>query len=347
MSFNTNNLVDGIEYDYITRTSINQGILKTTGFVNDENVNSEGNWSLGLLQMDFFYRRKPWYAGQFVRKILPKFEISSESVILFFSTLLNGLKRKLLTVLVRDVDETFLNSTIQVPIKDNGDVNWEFITEFVAELEAQRIAELKAYLQVSGLDDYELSKDELEVLQRYSSLEFKDFDTLEIFRVKNTSSILSCDIVENSGRIPYLCASSENNGVSSYIEYDDKFLEKGNCIFIGGKTFVVTYQENNFYSNDSHNLALYLKKEIARTKLNQLYIATCVFKSLSHKYSWGNSVSSIKIKTDKISLPVKNGEPDFGIMGTFISAIQKLVIKDVVLYADKKIDATKKVVSKK
>lgn len=238
------------------------------------------------------------------------------------------------------------NCIVELPTID-GEIDFDFMESFIAELEAQRIAELEAYLQVSGLDDYELSKEELEVLQRYSSLEFKDFDTLEIFRVKNTSNILSCDIVENSGRIPYLCASSENNGVSSYIEYDDKFLEKGNCIFIGGKTFVVTYQENNFYSNDSHNLALYLKKEIARTKLNQLYIATCVFKSLSHKYSWGNSVSSIKIKTDKISLPVKNGEPDFGIMGTFISAIQKLVIKDVVLYADKKIDATKKVVSKK
>lgn len=238
------------------------------------------------------------------------------------------------------------NCIVELPTID-GEIDFDFMESFIAELEVQRIAELKAYLQVSGLDDYELSKDELEVLQRYSSLEFKDFDTLEIFRVKNTSNILSCDIVENSGRIPYLCASSENNGVSSYIEYDDKFLEKGNCIFIGGKTFVVTYQENNFYSNDSHNLALYLKKEIARTKLNQLYIATCVFKSLSHKYSWGNSVSSSKIKTDKISLPVKNGKPDFGIMGTFISAIQKLVIKDIVLYADKKIDATKMVVSKK
>lgn len=31
-------------------------------------------------------------------------------------------------------------------------------------------------------------------------------------------------------------------------------------------------------------------------------------------------------------------------MGTLISAIQKLVIKDVVLYADKKISATKFVV---
>ena len=50
-----------------------QGILKTTGFVNERNINDSGNWSLGLLQMDFFYRRNPWYAGQFVRKISPKF----------------------------------------------------------------------------------------------------------------------------------------------------------------------------------------------------------------------------------------------------------------------------------
>ena len=33
-------------------------------------------------------------------------------------------------------------------------------------------------------------------------------------------------------------------------------------------------------------------------------------------------------------------------METFISAIQKLVIKDVVLYADRKIAATKSVVNK-
>ena len=78
--------------------------------------------------------------------------------------------------------------------------------------------------------------------------------------------------------------------------------------------------------------------------MNQLYIATCVSKSLSHKYSWENSVSKTKIKSDRISLPVKNGIPDFEIMKTFISAIQKLVIKDVVLYADRKIAATKSVV---
>ena len=64
-SFNTDVLVDGEEYDYVTRTSFNQGVLRSTGFVNSENINPAGTWSLGLLQMDFFYRKKPWYAGQF------------------------------------------------------------------------------------------------------------------------------------------------------------------------------------------------------------------------------------------------------------------------------------------
>jgi len=37
-----------------------------------------------------------------------------------------------------------------------------------------------------------------------------------------------------------------------------------------------------------------------------------------------------------ISLPVKDGKPDYGTMETVISAIHKLVIKDVVLYVEKK-----------
>ena len=39
--------------------------------------------------------------------------------------------------------------------------------------------------------------------------------------------------------------------------------------------------------------------------------------------------------------------PDYEAMQDFISAVQKLVIKDVVQYADKKIGATKKVLKNK
>ena len=238
--------------------------------------------------------------------------------------------------------EKIKTKSVQLPVKC-GQIDFEFMENFVAELESRRVAELESYLLVTGLKDYVLTLEEEKALDDFKRLEWKEFDITEIFTVKNTANILSSDIVENSGATPYLCASSENNGVSSYITYNQQYLEEGNCIFIGGKTFVVSYQEKDFYSNDSHNLALYLENSI-REKHIQFYMATCLYKSLRHKYSWGDSVSKTKIKKDKILLPTKDGKVDYSIMKTFISAIQKLVIKDVVLYADSKIEATKSIV---
>lgn len=140
-SFNSNVLVPGNEYDYVTRTSFNQGVLKETGFINLENINPAGTWSLGLLQMDFFYRRKPWYAGQFVRKITPKIELTSKSI-LFFTALLNKQKNNLLSVLVRDVDCTFRNTIVRLPVKEEK-IDFAFIDDFITMLEINRLDELK------------------------------------------------------------------------------------------------------------------------------------------------------------------------------------------------------------
>ena len=355
LSFNADKLNFGTEYDYVTRTSFNQGILQTTGFVNAENLNESGVWSLGLLQMDFFYRRKKWYAGQFVRKIIPKFDLT-ESSILFFSTILNQQKKVLLSVLVRNVDETFNNLQIQLPLKEKSldfsnpcdnikNIDFDFMESFIRELEEERIRELNAYLLATGLKDYALSAEEEKALETFKTVQWEEFELPEIFDIKNTHNILSSEIVAESGTTPYLCASAENNGVSSYISYKNELLENGNCIFIGGKTFVVSYQKDDFYSNDSHNLALYLKEQNV-TKSNQLYLATCIRKGLSHKYSWGDSISGSKIKSDKFQLPTKNNKPDYATMETFIKAVEKLVIKDVVLYADSKIKATENVVKR-
>ncbi|MCY1698074.1 restriction endonuclease subunit S [Lelliottia sp. SL45] len=235
------------------------------------------------------------------------------------------------------------NKYIKLPIS-KGKIDFNFMEDFIAELEAERIAELEAYLTVAGLKDYNLTQEEQQALDNYNDLIFNVFNVIDVFDVKNTSNILARDIKQNSGNTPYLCASSENNGVSSYISYDNRFLEKGGCIFIGGKTFVVSYQGRDFYSNDSHNLTLRLKGENGKAKLTQLYLATCVHKSLNHKYSWGDSISNTKIQKDTISLPSKNNKPEFSSMEIIISAIQKLVIKDVVQYADRKIALHRQVV---
>ncbi|MFT5661224.1 MAG: hypothetical protein ACI9TV_001870 [Sulfurimonas sp.] len=44
---------------------------------------------------------------------------------------------------------------------------------------------------------------------------------------------------------------------------------------------------------------------------------------------------------------IKNNQPNYKVMEIFISAIQKLIIKDVILYADKKIATSKEVFNDK
>ena len=121
--------------------------------------------------------------------------------------------------------------------------------------------------------------------------------------------------------------------MASFIDFDKNMLEEGNCIFIGGKTFVVTYQSSDFYSNDSHNLALYLKNTPKRTKAAQLFIAACITRSLTHKYSWGNSISHQKILDDSISLPqTTEGKIDFDFMEDFVRELEELRLRELKAY---------------
>lgn len=334
LSFNKDKLTPGNVYDYVTRTSQNQGVLEPTGFVNTDNINPAGTWSLGLLQMDFFYRKKPWYAGQFVRKIVPKFELSNQSI-QYFTVLLNSMKRRLLSVLVRDVDKIFLNMKIYLPTK-HSKVCFEYIDSFIDVLNHERIDTLDSYLNSTGVLDCEITPQEQAALDSFSKVSWKEFDLIKLFTVKNTHNILSREIVPGSGNIPYLTAGQSNNSVGTYISYNIEQVEKGNSIFIGGKTFVVTYQKDDYFSNDSHNLALYYNDIEHRTKANQLFMATCVDKSLCSLYSWGNSISSRKIQKDTILLPAKDNVPDHDYMTLISSAMQKLVIKKVINYLKEK-----------
>ncbi|WQT22036.1 restriction endonuclease subunit S [Helicobacter pylori] len=154
LSFNKDALTQGEDYDYITRTSQNQGVLQTTGFVNAENLNPPFTWSLGLLQMDFFYRKKSWYAGQFMRKITPKTEIENKinsRTAHYFTTLLNALKRPLLSVLVRDIDKTFREQKIQLPLKPAAnaqtldDIDFDFMHTLINALMKQTIQGVVQY----------------------------------------------------------------------------------------------------------------------------------------------------------------------------------------------------------
>lgn len=279
-----------------------------------------------------------------VFSLMPKFDITPPSGLFISNTLhylplLFGYENMCSWAKIKD-------EHIQLPTRD-GKIDFMFMERFVAELKAQRVAELKAYLTVTGLSDYTLTPEEQQAIQDFQegNLQWCDYRLTSVFEVKNAGNILSSEVVAGSGSTPYLCASRENNAVSSYVSYKDEMLSEGNCIFIGGKTFVVTYQEKDFFSNDSHNLILRLYEAEHRTKRKQLYLTTCIDKSLRHRYSWGDSISNKKIQADKVTLPTSSDKLDYTQMETFIRAIEKLVIRDVVLYADRELAATQQVIN--
>ena len=347
LSFNADQLTFGSDYDYITRTSLNQGILQETGFVNKENINEAGTWSLGLLQMDFFYRRKPWYAGQFIRKIIPKFEVT-ESSVLFFTTLLNKQKPKLLSVLVRDVDKTFLNVVIRIPVLDNGEIDFGFISSFIAELEAERIKELEAerikeleaYLTIAGLKNYELTNEEHEVLDSYKDWEWNTFNLEDLFGKSTRGRRLkSADRIP--GELPFVTAGEADEGISDFIGNNVTiFAENTTTIDMFGSAKYRNYR----YGGDDHVAVVHTE---ALPKLASIFVTSAIHKS-SHNGQFDYSKNFYAKDADalNIQLPSHNGKPNYECMATFISAIQKEVIKDVVLFADRKIGMAKKIVNK-
>lgn len=327
----------------MTRTSQNQGVLQKTGFVNSKNINSAGNWSLGLLQMDFFYRPNPWYAGQFVRKIFPKIEINPIAIP-FFTAALNKLKPLLLTVLVRNVDETFLNSELTFPVTNNGDIDFEFIEGFIANLEIERIEKLKEYLSVNGLSHYELTGQEQEAIDNFKYIQWDEFRIGKIFeRIKTKKLPFKAKDLPNESigkyTLPCLTSSFNNQGLNYYVPRDGATVLK-NVISLPSNSDVYRayFQSNEFtVLSDAYAIQWFLDGE--KLLPNQyLFAVQCINKVTDLPiYSYKNKLGGWNVvKTKYIQLPVKDGKFDYELMENLISAIKKLLIKDVVLYVERK-----------
>ena len=328
LSFNADQLVEGTGYDYVTRTSMNQGILQTTGFVNKENINAPGTWSLGLLSMDFFYRHKPWYAGQFVRKIIPKIMIP-KNVVPFFSTILNKQKSVLLSVLVRSVDKTFKSISVKLPETVEGKIDFDFMESFISELEAERVAELSAYLKVSGLDNCELSEAEAQAISDYNSYIWKSFNLKDLYGKSTRGKRLKSED-RIPGMLPFVTAGEAEEGISAFIDNDVEVFDK-NTITID--MFGSAKYRNYRYGADDHVAVVHT--ESVPMKAAIFVTSACHKAAHTGKFDYGHNFYAKDADTLDIKLPAKDGKPDYEAMAALISAVQKLVIKDVVLYANK------------
>lgn len=323
----------------VTAGLLNNGILGKTDI--EAQIFSSKTFTIDMFG-NTFYRQFDYKMVTHARvfSLKPKF-IISDKIGLFISSAFNRFS-KMFGFDNMCTWHKIKSEYIKLPIKNN-EIDFEFIDSFVAELEAQRVAELEAYLQVTGLKDYELTEEEENALNNltnkkivWGKISYKDvFNNIQQGRrLKKDDQLI--------GNIPFVMAGITNTGVVGYISNPVASFPKNSItIDIFGNTF---YRNYPFGAGD--DTGVYWSSNTQYTENQMLFFSTSMNKSIKGLFSYGNKLRSSQSLNLKMNIPILNNNIDFDYMDTLISAIKKLVIKDVVKYADNKISATRKVINK-
>ncbi len=211
--------------------------------------------------------------------------------------------------------------------------------EFIAQIEAERIGKLEAYLEENGFTDHALTTKEKRVLEMFEKgeVEWGEFKLGDLFEINPTKyyRLKNEEIISKNGTVPLISNSSIDNGVMGFSNLIAN--NKGNTITCSDTTLgaeTMFYQAKDFigYSHIQH----LVPKIKPFNRLVAFGIITSSKISTSKKFDYGNKFNREAMKKTIVQLPTKNNQPDYAMMETLISAIQKQVIKDVVLYVENK-----------
>lgn len=217
---------------------------------------------------------------------------------------------------------------IKLP-QNNRDIDFDFMESFIAQIERKKMNELDLYLRSSGLNDYELTLEEQQALDIFRNLEWKMFNLCSLFGPSTRGKRLKSED-RVSGNLPFVTAGESNEGISAFIGNNvEIFSENTTTIDMFGSA-----KYRNFkYGADDHIAVVHTEN---LPKLAAIFITSSIHKS-SHSGKFDYSRNFYAKDADElfILLPVSNGEPDFCFMEKLISAVHKIVIKDVVLHLSK------------
>lgn len=231
---------------------------------------------------------------------------------------------------------------ISLPVKKDREIDFAFMENFISQLEACHLSQLEAYLLVTGLKNYTLTPAEEQALTDFQNGKVKwgEFN-LENLYGKSTRGkrLKSADRI--NGDLPFVTAGEAETGISAFIGNDvEIFAANTTTIDMFGSAKYRNYE----YGGDDHIAVVHTEKI---NKYAAIFVTTAIHKSsYTGKFSYSRNFYAKDADELNIYLPTTNNIPDYSMMEILISAVQKLVIKDVVEYADRKIEATKKIINK-
>ncbi|GAA7444624.1 hypothetical protein ckin115_03070 [Helicobacter pylori] len=369
-------------YPYVVRTATNNGIK---GFIIDDPTFTNEKNTLSFAQDTFtvFYQKQPYFTGNKVKVLKPKFAFKSPKILHFISAILQFILKPL-TWGLGSTTESIAEFKFSLPLKPTAntqtleDIDFDFMEKFIAELEQCRLAELEqcrlaeleAYLKATGLENTTLSNDEENAINVFNGnnsggntpcgltwQHFKLGDLFEKIIIKPLPYQTAQLPKEKTPthELPALTAGILNQGLNNFVPKENATILK-NVISIsanGANTGATFYQPHEFcVLQDAYAIEF-----IGDKKLNDkeyLFFVCAISKVIynNSKYEWTNKASWNKVKNELISLPLKPTAKtqtldgiDFDFMRTLINALMKQTIQGVVQYCSAKIQATKEVIS--
>ena len=343
--FDANKIQFGGQYPYVARGDKNNGIR---GYINENTqyLNDENTISFGQDTATMFFQKDKYFTGDKIKIFKPiNFDLNIRLANYIIASMRRGFSNFAWGSSSFNV-EILKDVKILLPAL-GGNINFSFMEKFIEELECERVEELDAYLAATGLKDYKLTEKEKDALAKFDEFSkwggvASKFTTLETLfdNIKQGRRLKKED--QKDGLVPFVMAGVTNTGVINHISNPVVTFPKNSItVDIFGNTF---YRNYDFGAGDDTGVYWNKSKEYSQSVM--LYFAASISKSLRGRFSYGKKLRSSQSLKFKINLPAVNDRIDYEFMENFIKAIEKLVIKDVVQWTDKKIEATKKVVAK-
>lgn len=349
-------------YPYVVRAATNNGIK---GFIIDDPTFTNEKNTLSFAQDTFtvFYQKQPYFTGNKVKVLKPKFAFKSPKILHFISAILQFILKPL-TWGLGSTTESIAEFKFSLPLKPTAntqtleDIDFTFMEKFIAELEQCRLAELEAYLKATGLENTTLSNDEENALNVFNGnhsggntpcgLTWQHFKLGDLFEIRPTKAynLTNPHLFDSNAKNPVVTNSSLNNGISGYSSLEP--TEKGNQITYSDTTTSegIFYQKRPFIGY-SHVQGLYpLKYHEFWNEKTLLYIVVAFKKVACGRFDYGNKFNRKIASEMSIVLPTNpHGGIDFDFMHTLINALMKQIIQGVAQYCSAKIQATKEVIN--
>lgn len=331
-------LLETGKYEFVGRSDSNNGVQGHVELLHYD-PNPEHTFSLSQVgESVCLFRKRKWYASQNIFILSPKEKLLAKNN-LFISSSINKALHKYKSAYIYPTLPIVKNLLIKLPLISDGLIDFTFMESFIAELEAERVAELSAYLTVSGLDNYELSKEEEQAIADYSFYDWKSFNLKTLFGKSTRGKRLKSED-RIPGTLPFVTAGEAEEGVSAFIGNDVEVFEKNTTTI---DMFGSAKYRNYRYGGDDHVAIVHTENVPMKAAI--FVTSACHKAAHTGKFDYGHNFYAKDADALDIMLPTKNGEPDYQAMELLISAIQKLVIKDIVRYTDIKISETKHIIN--